>query len=367
MSDSRRRYRAIKAGLLQLYPQELTGRAMQRLNVLAMLISGIVGSGSTHLRQVAKKAPTGAKVESRIKQMSRWYQNESNSYELHYLPFIAQLLAHLSGLPLVLTIDGSEVGRGCMTLMVSLIYQKRAIPLVWSVIDRPKGHLSAQQHIALLNQLQPLLPADAEIILLGDGEFDSVELQSYLAQHNWEYVCRTAKDTWVWCEGEWVQLDDLALPDLCVGLEAVGFTEQAYGPVTVVVWWDKAYQSPIFLVSNLTLVGEICHWYRRRMCIETLFSDQKSRGFRLNKSHISTPDRLFRILMAACLAYIWMIYLGVYACRHGYLPLLHRTDRCDLSLFQLGLDLLDHFLNADLPIQVDFRLPPEFLFIESVR
>jgi len=115
------------------------------------------------------------------------------------------------------------------------------------------------------------------------------------------------------------------------------------------------------------LVGEICHWYRRRMCIETLFSDQKSRGFRLNKSYISTPDRLFRILMAACLAYIWMIYLGVYACRHGYLPLLHRTDRCDLSLFQLGLDLLDHFLNADLPIQVDFRLPPEFLFIESVR
>ena len=55
MSDSRRRYRAIKAGLMQLYPQELTGRAMQRLNVLAMFISGIVGSGSTHLRQALRK------------------------------------------------------------------------------------------------------------------------------------------------------------------------------------------------------------------------------------------------------------------------------------------------------------------------
>jgi hypothetical protein len=141
--------------------------------------------------------------------------------------------------------------------------------------------------------------------------------------------------------------------------------------VTVVVWWDKAYQNPIFLVSTLTLVGEIRHWYRRRARrapgIETLFSDQKSRGFRLHKSHISTPDRLSRILTAACLAYIWMIYLGVSACRHGYRPLLHRTGRRDLSLFQLGLDLLDHFLNAELPIQVDFRLPPAFLFSESVR
>jgi hypothetical protein len=340
---------------------------MQRLNVVAMLISGIVGSGSTHMRQVAKKAPTGAKVESRIKQLSRWLQNEENHYELHYLPYIRPLLAHLAGVPLVLTIDGSEVGRGCMTLMVSLIYQKRAIPLIWYVIDRAKGHLSAQAHIALLDQVQAVLPADAEVILLGDGEFDSVELQRYLAQQTWQYVCRTAKDTWVWCEGEWLQLDDLALPDLCLGLESVGFSQQAYGPVTVVVWWDKAYQTPLFLVSNLTLVGEICHWYRRRMCIETFFSDQKSRGFQIDKSHLRDPNRLFRLLMAACLAYIWMIDLGVHACQHGYLPLLHRTDRCDLSLFQLGLDLLDHWLNTESPILVDFRLPPEFLFRESVR
>ena len=135
----------------------------------------------------------------------------------------------------------------------------------------------------------------------------------------------------------------------------------------MVVWWGKACQSAVFLVSNLTLVGEISHWYRRRMCIETFFSDQKSRGFRLDKSHLRDPARLFRLLMAACLAYIWLIYLGVHAAQHGYLPLLHRTDRCDLSLFQLGLDLLDHFLNAELLIQVDFRLPPEFLFTESVR
>jgi hypothetical protein len=335
---------------------------VQHLHVLALFISGIVGSGSTHGRQVAKKAPTGAKVESRIKQLSRWWQDEQNSYELYYLPYVAQVLAHLGGLTLVISIDGSEIGRGCMTLMVSLIYQRRAIPLLWLVVARPKGHRSAQEHIGLLGRLSALLPAGADVILLGDGEFDGVELQRYLRQQGWQYVCRTAKDTWVCSEGEWLQLDDCALPDLCLGLEQVAFTEQAYGPVTVVIWWDKAYPAPIFLVSNLSLADEICHWYQRRMRIETFFSDQKSRGFRLNKSHVADPDRLARILIAACLAYIWMIYLGAFALQHGYQSIIHRSDRCDLSLFQLGLDLLDDCLNELRPIPVDFKLPTQLLF-----
>jgi len=95
--------------------------------------------------------------------------------------------------------------------------------------------------------------------------------------------------------------------------------------------------------------------------IETFFSDQKSRSFHLHKSHISDPVRLARLLIAACLAYVWMIYRGTQAHLRKRIRLLHRTDRCDLSSFQLGLDLLHHFLEEDLDILIDFRLP-EALF-----
>lgn len=361
MSDNRRRYRAIRCGLMQIYPKQLSGRMLQHLNVLALFISGIVGSGSTQNRQVAKKAPTGAKVESRIKQLSRWYQNEANCYDVYYLPFIESLLAHLADLPLVISMDGSAIGRGCMTLMVSLIYQKRAIPLIWTVVDRPKGHLAAADHIALLERVQTLLPAEAQVIFLGDGEFDSVGVQRYLTQQQWHYVCRTARNTWVCHDEEWMQLADCALPELRFGLENVLFTAHAYGPVTVVIWWDAGYREPIFLVSNLPLTDEVCYWYRRRMRIETFFSDQKSRGFHLHKSHVADPQRLARILIAACLAYLWIIFLGTWARQQGFVSLIHRTDRCDLSLFQLGLDLLEHCLNEVAPIPVSFTLPQEFL------
>jgi hypothetical protein len=73
--------------------------------------------------------------------------------------------------------------------------------------------------------------------------------------------------------------------------------------------------------------------YSKRYRIETFFSDQKTRGFHLDKSHIDDPKRLSRLMIAACLAYIWIVFLGTLAILEGWVPVIHRTDRCDLSLF----------------------------------
>ena len=99
--------------------------------------------------------------------------------------------------------------------------------------------------------------------------------------------------------------------------------------------------------------------YAKRFRIETFFSDQKSRGFHLHKSHLSDPKRLSRLLIAACLAYIWIVYLGSVCIKDGWVKMIHRSDRCDLSLFQLGLRLLDHFLNENLSIPVAFHIATE--------
>ena len=123
-----------------------------------------------------------------------------------------------------------------------------------------------------------------------------------------------------------------------------------------IAWWDDSYEEPIFLVTNLELAEEACAYYRQRFLIETFFSDQKSRGFNLHKSHLSDPQRLARLLIAACLAYLWMVYLGNIALTPYWRKRIHRSDRCDLSLFQLGLALLDQFFNDNIPIPVAFHV-----------
>jgi hypothetical protein len=133
---------------------------------------------------------------------------------------------------------GSEVGHGCITLMISLLYGKRALPITWLVVKGCKGHLS--------------------------------EL-------------------------------------------------------------NRSFWSPISTCRMPSVIGT-----KKRFRIETFFSDEKSRGFHLHKSHLSDPERLGTLMIAACLAYLWIIYLGLTAIREDWVRLIHRTDRCDWSLFHLG-------------------------------
>jgi Transposase DDE domain len=93
--------------------------------------------------------------------------------------------------------------------------------------------------------------------------------------------------------------------------------------------WAKGYQEPLYLVSHLATAEEACRWYQKRFRIETFFSDQKSRGFHIHKSHISDPQRLSRLFIAACLAYIWIVYLGSLGETAGWREVVHRRKRCD--------------------------------------
>ncbi|MBL7163866.1 MAG: transposase [Anaerolineales bacterium] len=318
MSDNRRVYRTIRVTLKQLFPFEPQGNFARHLNTLAALVAGMVQGKSSQLPTIARHAPEVAKAESRIKKYSRWLQNERTGYKAHYLPFAQEILNNLAKIrPLVFMIDGSDVGHHCITLMISLVYRKRALPIVWLVVEGSKGHLPETLHLELLEMLQLVLPEDCQTIFLGDGEFDGVELQAALQSLDWAYVCRTAKNVLLHEEGNFAFTGLLLRPGDCVSIPNTFFTAQAYGPVTVIGWWKKSYKEPIYLVTNFELVDEACYWYEKRFQIETFFSDEKSRGFNLHKSHLSDPDRLARLMVAACLAYLWIIYLGGHSLKVG--------------------------------------------------
>ena len=359
MSDNHRRYRAILRALKQCYPGVLSGRMSQHLTVLAAFISGIVGSKSSQLPTVATKIADRAKPESRVKRLSRWLGNEEIKEEIYFLPYAEILLQCLSLETLVLVMDGSGIGRGCCALMIHVIYQGRALPLAWVVRQCSKGHAPECLHIELVELVMELIPEETKVVFLGDGEFDGTDLQDTMNEAGWLYACRTAKSTVATWEGMKFNLDLLGSsirPGMLIELKEVQFTRNAYGPVMVLCCWAKGEVEPLYLVSNLSLAEEAIKYYKKRFRIETFFSDQKSRGFNIQKSHIEDPQRLSRLLIASCLAYIWIVYLGSLCKSEGWQGIIHRKNRCDLSLFQLGLRLLEHFLNEGLAIPVQFHV-----------
>jgi hypothetical protein len=329
------------------------------LTTLAALISGIVGSKSTQLPHIATKVPDGTKLESRVKRFARWCDNAHILEEMYFLPYADVLLRHLALQTVVLVMDGSGVGRGCTALMLHVVYKGRALPLAWRVRQAPKGHFPEELHIALVELIRGLIPAGVQVVLLGDGEFDGTRLQHTLQQAGWSYACRTATSTVATWESETFRLDALGAclkPGRLIELKEVYCTREAYGPIMVLCCWAKGYQEPLYLISNMAAAEEACRWYEKRFRIETFFSDQKSRGFHIHKSHISDVQRLSRLLIAACLAYIWVVYLGSLGEKEQWRVIIHRKQRCDLSLCQWGLRLLEHLLNEELPIPVQFHV-----------
>src|SRR5919199_218060 len=195
MSDNLRRYRAIRQALAQCYPTSSQGNFARHLNTLAALISGIVGSKSTQLPHIATKVPDGTKPESRVKRFARWCDNAHILEEVYFLPYAEVLLRHLALETVVLVMDGSGVGRGCTALMIHIVYKGRALPLAWRGPPTPEGPLPEDLHIAVVELINEVIPEGAQVVFLGDGEFDGTTLQATLNKVGWAYACRTALST----------------------------------------------------------------------------------------------------------------------------------------------------------------------------
>ncbi len=362
MSEAATRMKEIVKALTGLYPSQPQGRNMKRLNILAAMISGIIGSGQSQLPKIAEKIPDKAKPDSVEKRFIRFLKNEHVDMETFFMPYATALLVGLGLEELVLAIDGSVVGRGCVTLMVNVVYKGRALPLAYIVVKGKKGHFPEKRHIELVQKVHEIIPEDHKnVIFLGDGEFDGVELQKTLDDFGWKYVSRTANSVKIYLNDDDEEgcrlyiLGKFVAPGYYRFEKDVWFTNEKYGPVMVVVWWGKGNKDPIYLVTNLRLPKKACDYYEKRFRIETFFSDQKSRGFNLHKSHISDPVRLSRLMIASCLAYIWIVFLGVVAVANDWNKKIHRADRCDFSAFQLGLKILNFFLTRELPFPSEFE------------
>ena len=359
MSDTSRRYHAIKQGLMHFYHPRPTGHCERHLNTLVALICGLTGGRHAHLSTIADYAPShGATQANLIKRFQRFLQHAAQTVDQWFLPVAHALLQALAHQPIRLVMDGRVVGRGCLALMISVVYHGRALPIVWVVVAATKGHFPEATHRALLAQVHHLMPPEATVIFLGDGEFDGVDLQADLSGLGWQYGCRTASNILITADGVECSVGAVA-PALgeALAVTPAWMTAARYGPISLLAVWEPPSEHPLYLVTNLSDLDAARAQYRYRAHLETFFSDQKSRGFHVHKSHLRDPARVSRLLIAACLASLWLVYLGVCALRDDWLRYLHRPDRCDLSRFRLGLRLLARCLKDDLPIPDGFLVP----------
>jgi transposase len=256
-----------------------------------------------------------------------------------------------------------EVGVKCHLLTVAVGYQRRALPVVWQAGEGSRGHTDGDTQVGLLSYTATLLPTEADVIVLGDGEFGHVQLVYWLTrQTDWAYCLRIASDTYIWYDDHWCRLDSFDLhPGQTIWLENVYLTQYAaFGPLNVWLTWDSKHHRLLPVVTNLELPQEVAYWYAKRPGIEPLFGDVKGHGFDLQTCRLRHPERVCRLMLAVALAYVWLCFLGSIALMTGLNKLVDRTDRRDRSLFTIGRLWLNRLLKLDKSILVGF-FPYPFL------
>ncbi|MDZ7935222.1 MAG: transposase [Emticicia sp.] len=298
---------------------------------LSAMICSCMTSKKSSLESLSKNYDGKAfQKESYIKQSKRFLSSKWVDWNSFFAPFISPIVSQLAlkG-ELNLIIDGTQTAGNCNTLMLSVIWRKYAIPLVWLTKVGEKGHFLENIHIDLLDLASNIIPKNCRVVILGDGEFDGKLLRQRIQDLKWEYVLRTSKDRKIdsGC-GEEVRFDQVGL----TSDQETTFISGASESSNAIYWLGKGFEEPIYLLTNMDLAEMACLYYRRRFKIELLFKQLKSAGFNLQKSMLEGEVRCSNLIMVLAFAFIFAFCLGLLVKKQAkeVINKIYRFDRIEI-------------------------------------
>ena len=341
--------------------QWLPGERVTRRRNMALLVSGLFLSGSIYLTRIVSKWPSESKEPSLVNRLHRFLNNGHVDVEAWYEPLAREILGRCSGERLYLVIDCTKVGSKHRLMTVGVAYKKRVLPLAWSVHRGSRGHTSAKEQIALLDAVRRVMPAGHEVWVLGDSEFQSVRLLEWLRRQGWHFVIRQRSSNKVrQAQGEWTKLSDFELaPGQTRYLGWVRLTEKhdAAG-FWLVLHWQVGEDEPWYLVSDRQEKRALLNRYRVRMWTEETYGDMKGHGFDLEATHLEDPERISRLFLAVCFAFVWLIALGSWVVKNGLRHFVDHKSRRDKSYFRIGWDWVERCLRLGKPVPIRFAFYP---------
>jgi hypothetical protein len=180
--------------------------------ILLIMVELVQAYRKTRLEELANHFPSPILFESRRKKLKRFFEISCLTIEGVWIPIIKQWLkqSFSPGDVLHIAIDRTQWGL-INILMVSLVIDKRGIPLYFELLEHT-GNSNFDIQKRILSRVLPLLN-EYKTVVLGDREFCSVELGKWLnGQKNVYYALRLKKSTYIEVEKEiWERLSNLGL------------------------------------------------------------------------------------------------------------------------------------------------------------
>jgi hypothetical protein len=321
---------------------------LSQAKTLSILVASAMRVQRVSLANIGRSCLGTAKHQ--IKRCWRFISNDRIETADAMRSIIARLLKKRNK-PLVIALDWVDI-KGFQTLVASAVLKGRSTPICWASCVRQTydGHKSRNSfEESLLLTLRSMIPESIKVILLADRGFGRCALAAFCRRHHFSYLIRIQPNVRVKLRGfSGKLLDYPVFKGIGKVLRDVAYRSDGAVTQNIVVRWrtnlparrDECW----FLMTDLTgTAHQLCQLYGRRMTIEQLFRDHKSKrnGWSLRDTQITQPDRLDRLLLILAIAYMLLCGIGLIASQTRPATCWSSSSKGQCSLFQIGLLQLD--------------------------
>jgi len=253
---------------------------------------------------------------SKIKKQSH-EQNSRRLLQSELIDFNAYAYSVLHSFNLeskvVLTIDrtNNEFGSTKINyLVLSVVYKNTSIPLYWQMLDNKGGSSNGTQRIELISWFKDNFPDIHIENILADREFPCAEFLSYLLSQNINFIIRS-KDVLCSDGDKKIKVSKLYpnLKNLPNQTKIDTKIRRIYDSRVFLHVRLNDKNQRVYLISNQSNINAF-QIYRKRWTIENMFGKFKTKGTKLEFSHLSNFKMLSNLFGLMAIAYIISVKIG---------------------------------------------------------
>ncbi|HEY9807907.1 MAG TPA: IS4 family transposase [Halomicronema sp.] len=176
---------------LELLQKYLSQRQLITLKLLVWLLQN---QKQVKIEKLAATLPLPIQLESRRRHIQRFLSLTKLSVVLLWFPIIKEIIARQigKGKQLIIAVDRTQ-WQDNNILMASAIYERRALPIFWIVLDKKGASNFREQQIVLRPVIR--LFKSYKMVIVGDREFHGIELWQWIDAQGVKFVLRQKKNT----------------------------------------------------------------------------------------------------------------------------------------------------------------------------
>jgi hypothetical protein len=326
-----------------------------RINFLARFIIALVEVRTVNLSEIANVFMGRAKRQSHYKRVQRFFR----FFEMPYAQ-VARFVLRLLGVsaPWVITLDRTDwyLGETPLNIMViGIAHRGVAFPVLWRILEK-KGCSDTPKRIALVQEFGRIFGYHSISYLCADREVIGKDWFAWLRSQEVDFRIRVRENTKVRNgRGQLIQAWRLLRSQRTGHALAIVEARSVWGLPLFITGLRLPSGEYVIVVSPRATATAMAD-YARRWEIETLFGCLKSRGFRLEETHLIHPERLKKLIALLALAFCWAHVIGEWLTQAKPLKI-KKHGRLAVSIFRHGFDHLRRILCnlMSRPQQVAFR------------